>query len=102
MKDPGTAAGHAPPRTILSVGVIAVLLGGLLSTLNGRLMTVALPDLRGALSLSAEEGAWLSTSYNMTMMFIGAFTVYLGALLGARRVLIFASAIYLGTTILLP
>lgn len=101
MKGPGTTARSAP-RTILVVGVIAVLLGGLLSTLDGRLMTVALPDLRGALSLSAEEGAWISTSYNMTIMFIGAFTVYLGALLGARRVLLFASAVYLGTTILLP
>lgn len=97
-----TLMAKAPPRTILVVGVIAVLLGGVLSTLDGRLLTVALPDLRGALRLSVEEGAWVSTAYNMTIMFIGAFTVYLGALLGARRVLLAASAVYLATTIILP
>jgi DHA2 family multidrug resistance protein len=97
-----TVTAKAQPPTILVVGVIAVLLGGLLSTLDGRLLTVALPDLRGALRLSVEEGAWVSTAYNMTIMFIGAFTVYLGALLGARRVLLAASAVYLAATIILP
>jgi DHA2 family multidrug resistance protein len=84
------------------IGVLAVLLGGLLSTLNGRLLTVALPDLRGALHLSVDEGAWIPTSYNMAIMFIGAFSVYLGALLGARRVLLISSAAYAVASLLMP
>ncbi len=91
-----------PPPIFVTVGVAAVLFGGLLSTLNGRLLTVALPDLRGILHLSVEEGAWVSTAYNMTIMFIGAFTVYLGALLGTRRVLLAASAVYFSATLILP
>jgi DHA2 family multidrug resistance protein len=91
-----------PSPIYLPVGVAAVLLGGMLSTLNGRLLTVGLPDLRGALHLSVAEGAWIATSYNMAIMFIGAFSVYVGALFGARRVLLFSSAAYAIASFLMP
>lgn len=91
-----------PATTHPLIGVIAVLLGGLLSTLNGRLLTVALPSLRGALHLSVDEGVWISTSYNMAIMFIGVFSVYLGALLGVRRVLLACSAVYAVASFLMP
>jgi len=84
------------------VGVVAVLIGGMLSTLNGRLLSVSLPDLRGALHLSVDAAAWIPTSYNMAVMFIGAFSVYLGALLGVRRVLMAASLTYGAASVLLP
>jgi hypothetical protein len=70
---------RAPATTHPLIGITAVLLGGLLSTLNGRLLSVALPSLRGALHLSVDEGVWIPTSYNMAVMFIGVFSVYLGA-----------------------
>jgi Major Facilitator Superfamily len=91
-----------PAPIYLPIGILAVLLGGLLSTLNGRLLTVALPDLRGALGLSVDEGAWIPTAYNMAIMFIGVFSVYLGALLGARRVLLACSALYAVASLLMP
>lgn len=96
-----------PPSTratpiYLPVGILAVLLGGLLSTLNGRLLSVALPDLRGALGLSVDQGAWIPTAYNMAIMFIGVFSVYLGALLGTRRVLLASSAVYAVASFLMP
>jgi DHA2 family multidrug resistance protein len=84
------------------VGIAAVLLGGLLSTLNGRLLGVGLPDFRGALSLSVEQAAWISTAYNMAVMFIGVFSVYLGAILGVRRVLLACSLIYALASLLMP
>jgi predicted MFS family arabinose efflux permease len=68
------------------VGTLGVFLGAGIATLFGRLLSVGLPDLRGALGLSIDEAAWLPTAYNMTLMFMGPFSVYLGALLGARRV----------------
>jgi DHA2 family multidrug resistance protein len=92
---------HSRP-TFPLLGILAVLFGGMLSTLNGRLLSVALPDLRGALHLSVDEGAWISTSYNMAVMFIAVFSVYLGALLGARRVLLICSAIYAAASFLMP
>lgn len=89
-------------RAYIPAGIFAVLLGGLLSTLNGRLLSVTLPDLRGVLHLSVEEGAWIATSYNMAIMFIGAFSVYLGGLLGVRRVLLAGSLVYLIASFLMP
>ncbi|MGA3239713.1 MAG: MFS transporter [Bryobacteraceae bacterium] len=91
-----------PATARIVVGILAVLLGGLLSTLNGRLLSVELPDLRGALSLSVEQAAWVSTTFSMGLMFMGVFTVYFGALLGVRRILLAASGVYMAATFLLP
>jgi DHA2 family multidrug resistance protein len=97
-----TVSPSTPRPAYLPLGILAVLLGGLLSTLNGRLLTVAMPDLRGALHLSVDEAAWISTSYNMSLMFIAVFSVYLGALLGPRRVLLACSIVYAVACFLMP
>src|SRR5215467_5582095 len=84
------------------VGTFGVFLGAGLATLNGRMISVALPDLRGALGLGVDEASWISTAYNMALMFIGPFSVFLGGLLGARRVLLWAAAIFILCSILPP
>lgn len=84
------------------VGTFGVFLGAGISTLFGRLLSVGLPDLRGALGLGIDEAAWLPTAYSMGLMFVAAFSVYLGGLLGVRRVLLFATPIFIVTSILLP
>src|SRR5262245_28076587 len=84
------------------VGSLGVFLGAGIATLNGRLVTVGLPDLRGALGLGFDEASWIPTAYNMAMMFIGPFSVYLGGLLGIRRVLLWSTAIFILCSLLLP
>src|SRR6266545_1764578 len=84
------------------VGTLGVFLGAGIVTLNGRLISVGLPDLRGALGLGVDEASWIPTAYNMALMFMGPFSVYLGALLGPRRVLLPAAAIFILCSILLP
>ncbi len=84
------------------IGTFGVFLGAGISTLFGRLLSVGLPDLRGALGLGMDEAAWLPTAYSMGLMFMAAFSVYLGGLLGVRRVLLFATPIFIVTSILLP
>jgi DHA2 family multidrug resistance protein len=69
-------------------GIAGVLLGAALATFLGRLLSVGIADLRGALHLDFDEASWIGTSYNMGMMFVGPFSVYLGGLLGPRRVLL--------------
>lgn len=91
-----------PARWAPYVGTLGVFLGGGLATLNGRLITVGLPDLRGALGLGFDAAAWIPTAYNMALMFMGPFSVYLGASLGIRRVLLPAAAIFILCTLLLP
>src|SRR5262245_16857140 len=84
------------------VGTLGVFLGASISTLFGRLWSVGLPDLRGALGLGIDEAAWLPSACNMALMFMGPFSVYLGGLLGVRPVLLWATPIFIATSILLP
>src|SRR5690242_10648312 len=73
--------------TNVYVGTVGVFLGAGISALNGRLSSVGLPDLRGALGLGVDEASWVPTAHNVALRFIGPFSVYLGGLLGVRRVL---------------
>jgi MFS transporter, DHA2 family, multidrug resistance protein len=84
------------------LGVFGVLLGAMIATCTGRLISVGLADLRGALHLGVDEAAWLSTAFNAALMFIGPFSVYLGGLLGARRVLLACASLFTVISLLLP
>ncbi len=84
------------------LGIFAVLLGASLATFFGRLLSVGTNDLRGSLGLDADAASWITTTYNMGMMFIGPFSVYLGGLLGPRRVLLGAAYVFTGTCLFMP
>jgi MFS transporter, DHA2 family, multidrug resistance protein len=84
------------------VGSVGVFLGAGIATLNGRVISVGLPDLRGAMGLGIDEASWIPTAYNMAQMFIGPFSVYLGAALGTRRVLLYSGLIFILCSIMLP
>ena len=84
------------------LGVFAVIVGAALSSLAARLLSLGLPDLRGHMGLGVDEGAWVSTAFNAATVFIGPLTVYLGAILGARRVLLTCSAIFAIVSACLP
>lgn len=95
-----------PAATQLSanpyIGILGVFLGASIATMNGRLLSVGLPDLRGALGLGFDEASWLPTVLNMAMMFSGVFCVFLNVRLGPRRILLPAAAIFTITSIALP
>ncbi len=84
------------------LGVLGVLLGAMVATCTGRLISVGLADLRGAMHLGFDEASWISTAFNAAMMFIGPFSVYLGGLLGARRVLLACASAFTLISLLLP
>ena len=84
------------------IGTLGVYLGAGIVTLNGRLISVGLPDLRCALGLGFDDASWIPTSYNMALMFMGPFSVYLGGLLGPRRVLLSSATIFILCSMLLP
>lgn len=93
---------HPVVTTHPLLGVAGVLLGALIATCTGRLMSVGLADIRGALHLGFDEGAWINTAFNAAMMFIGPFSVYLGGLLGPRRVLLACAWIFTVVSFLIP
>src|SRR5690242_11882030 len=84
------------------LGILGVLLGAGLVTLTGRMLTLGLADLKGHVGISLDDGAWLDSAYNASLMFIGPFTVYLGGLLGPRRILLFAAGIFTLACVFLP
>jgi DHA2 family multidrug resistance protein len=84
------------------VGIFAVFLGAGLATLTSRLLSVGLPDLRGARGISFDDASWLPTAFNMATIFSGVFVVFLNAFWGPRRILLPAAGIFTAATFLLP
>jgi len=84
------------------LGILGVIIGAGVVTLTGRMISLGLADLKGALGFGFDDGAWISSAYNIALMFIGPFTVYLGALLGARRVLFLAATSFAFICLLTP
>src|SRR5271169_2702566 len=95
-------ATKAAPTTNPYLGILGVFLGAGVATLNARLVSVGLPDLRGALGLSFDEGSWFPTALNMATMFAGVFVVFLSVCFGPRRILLLAASIFALTSLLLP
>ena len=98
-----------PPQTAAAkittnpyVGILGVFLGAGLATINSRLVSVGLPDLRGATGLGFDEASWIPTALNMATMFSGVFVVFVNAWFGARRILLFTAAIFAVASALLP
>lgn len=102
---PTSAPTSASPAVITThplLGVFGVLFGASIATCTGRLLSVGLPDLRGALHLGVDEASWLGTAFNAALMFVGPFSVYVGGLLGARRVLLACASLFTLISLLLP
>jgi DHA2 family multidrug resistance protein len=99
------AAAAAIPSEVSTrplLGIMGVVTGAGLVTLASRMLTLGLPDLKGHVGISFDNGAWLDSAFNASLMFIGPFSVYLGGLLGPRRILLFAAGLFTTTSIFLP
>ncbi|UZE47814.1 MFS transporter [Rhodopseudomonas sp. P2A-2r] len=94
------STGGVSHRPIFAVG--AVLLGSFLANFDTRIFSVGLPDIRGALSLSFDEGAWLSTAATASQIFIAPAVAWMATVFGLRRVLGFPSLVYAVISLLIP
>src|SRR6266702_4385258 len=91
-----------PPTSIPWLGLAAVLLGTFISTLNTRLSTLGLADIRGAVHAGFDEGAWISTAQTVAQMLITLVAIWLGAIYGTRKVLMEAAAAFAVISLLEP
>ena len=98
----GREAATTAPKTTPWLGIIAVLLGVTTSVLVGQMLSVGLADLRGALHLTVDQGAWLGPVYNAGQMLTGPLTVYLGGMIGPRRVLLIAAPVAFVCALIAP
>jgi MFS transporter, DHA2 family, multidrug resistance protein len=92
----------SPPTSIPWLGLVAVLMGTFISTLNGRLSTFGLADIRGAVGAGFDEGAWITTAQTVAQMFITLAAIWMGAAYGPRRVLIGSSIAFAVISLLTP
>jgi MFS transporter, DHA2 family, multidrug resistance protein len=84
------------------VGILGVVTGAGVVTLTSRMISLGMPDLKGHLGFSYDQGAWIGTAFDVGLMFIGPFTVFLGGLMGPRRILLAAATIFTVLCIFLP
>ena len=84
---PAAAPPPGAPVKIPWLGLIGVLLGTFISTLNTRLSSFGLADIRGAVHAGFDDGAWITTSQTMAQMLICPIAIWLGTVYGPRRVL---------------
>jgi DHA2 family multidrug resistance protein len=66
------------------------------------MISLGMPDFRGLHGFGYDESAWIGTAFDVGLMFIGPFTVYLGGLMGPRRILLIAAALFTVLLIFLP
>ena len=83
-------------------GIAGVIMGAGIVTLAGRMITLGVADLKGHVGISYDDGSWIGSAFNIALMFIGPFTVYLGGLLGPRRVLLGAATAFTVICAFLP
>jgi MFS transporter, DHA2 family, multidrug resistance protein len=91
-----------PAPSIPWLGLTAVLMGTFISTLNGRLSSFGLADIRGALHAGFDEGAWITTAQTMAQMFIAPAALWAGGVFGPRRALRAAAAAFAVLSFIIP
>jgi DHA2 family multidrug resistance protein len=99
-----TAAAAMPAEVSTKplLGILGVVTGAGIVTLTSRMISLGLADFRGLHGFGYDESAWIGTAFDVGLMFIGPFTVYLGGLMGPRRILLTAAALFTVLLIFLP
>src|SRR6266704_3240454 len=103
--DIARAVGAAVPAEVSAqplLGILGVVTGAGVVTLTSRMISLGMPDFRGLHGFGYDESAWISSAFDAGLMFIGPFTVYLGGLIGPRRNLLTAAALFTALLIFLP
>src|ERR1700675_518625 len=84
------------------LGILGVVTGAGGVTLSSRMISLGMSDFGGLHGFGYDEGAWIGTAFDVGLMFIGPFIVYLGGLMGPRRILLTAAALFTMLFIFLP
>ncbi len=74
---------------------LSVTFGTLMGAIDGSIVNVAIPHLRGELSATVEEVTWISTAFIISTVLIMPLTAFLGRLFGQKRVYMAALVLFL-------
>src|SRR3984957_6458722 len=89
-------------RTNPYLGIAGVFCGAGIATLNSRLVSVGLPDLRGVFGMGFDEASWIPPPLKMAPIFRGVFVCFLSVLYGPRRILLPAAGLFALASAVLP
>jgi len=70
------------------------MVGAFISTLNVRLTSQGLADIRGALGVGFDEGSWVSTIFSAAQMVVTPAAAWMSTVLSTRRVLLWTGAVF--------
>ncbi len=97
---PAATAGAPTDRPIL--GILAVMLGAFISSLNTKITTFGLADIRGGLGLGFDEATWIGTVFGAAQMMVTPAAAWMSTVLGTRRVLFWTGAVFTVLSLLPP
>ena len=84
------------------LGILGVIMGAGIVTLTSRMLSLGFDDLKGHIGMGRDAAAWAEGVFTYALMFIGPSTVFLGALLGPRKILFFAASMFTVLCAFLP
>ncbi len=93
----------ATPRCDRPVfGILAVILGAFISSLNTKLTTFGLADVRGGLGFGFDEATWIGTIFGAAQMAATPAAAWLATVLSTRRVLMWTGVTFALASIFPP
>ena len=109
MSDAAPASSAPPPSAAAPavnhhplLGVAAVVIGAFIASINSRITTVGLADIRGGLSLGFDEGSWASTLFGAAQLMAALSGAWFSVVLGPRRLLMWSASIFCIASVLPP
>jgi len=101
MSMAAAALAPAPTPTVATprcdrpiIGIMAVILGAFISSLNTKLTTFGLADIRGGLGFGFDEGTWIGTIFGAAQMAVTPAAAWMATVLSTRRVLLWTGGIF--------
>lgn len=85
-----------------AIGVAAVMLGAFISSINTKITTFGLADIRGGLGLGFDEGSWIGTVFGAAQMIVTPAAAWMSTVLSTRRVLLWTGTIFTVASLLPP
>ncbi len=92
------ASSKPPPKNVTLkdwIGVYSTLLGAFMAVLDNQITNASLKDITGALGVSLEEGAWISTAYLVAEIVVIPLTGWLSQVFSVRLYLLVNAALFI-------
>jgi DHA2 family multidrug resistance protein len=85
----------ARPRPNKWLVTVSITFGTLMGAIDGSIVNVALPHIRGSVGATVQEITWISTGFALANVLVMPLTAFLGRQFGQKRVYMFCLVLFL-------